>query len=349
MPSHDKHEPADWEKWGDMLSAELWVAVALSLDIEPGSLLIDWRDADYSDPFEDCPCEFKRRMAIALNYAKNGALPLTSLAFTDPPFSTIRLKDFADWAESSLGWSLPDRFPRNKKDAPWAGDDPKLWPPEAREKLARVEAEERDLRDRLRQQYEAALKELDRVPLSQALRMAAEAGKTDPWRWVMAKIRDGDLRAWGTVGNAHDRPLELPWLDHVSVFADDDGHPKPPTDDCLWFEPGGSRPRRFSDIAVDAGALTELLPAAGGADPMPTPTGMPGRPSKGKGLIEDEFKRRIGDGVALPDLADEAQALWNWYKVKDPKAERPTVKTIKNNIRADHREWMASRRQTDTK
>jgi hypothetical protein len=178
------------------------------------------------------------------------------------------LKDFADWAESSLGWSLPDRFPRNKKDAPWAGDDPKLWPPEAREKLARVEAEERDLRDRLRQQYEAALKELDRVPLSQALRMAAEAGKTDPWRWVMAKIREGDLRAWGTVGNTHDRPLEPPWLDHVKVFTDDDGHPRPPTDDCLWFEPGGGRPRRFSDISLDAGALTELLdrPSVFGAE-----------------------------------------------------------------------------------
>jgi hypothetical protein len=100
-----------------MLSASLLEAVALSLDIEPESLLIDWRDADYSDPFEDCPREFKRRMAIALNHAKDGALPLTSLAFTDPPFSPIRLKDFADWA-GSLGWSLPDRFPRACPESP---------------------------------------------------------------------------------------------------------------------------------------------------------------------------------------------------------------------------------------
>jgi hypothetical protein len=147
-------------------------------------------------------------------------------------------------------------------DPPWAGEDPKVWPPEAREKLSRMEAEERDLRDQLHQQHKAALKELGRVSLSQALHMAAEAGKADPWRWVKAKIRVGAVRAWGTVGNTHDRPLEPPWLDHLSVFTDDDGQPKPPIDDCLWFESGDGRPRRVSDIAIDTEALTALLAGA---------------------------------------------------------------------------------------
>jgi hypothetical protein len=85
----------------------------------------------------------------------------------------------------------------------------------------------------------------------------------------------------------------------------------------------------------------------GKADISSTPTGMPGRPSKGKNLIEDECARRIRDGRALPTLADEARALFDWYKAEYPKEERPTEKTIQNNIRAYHREWMAGQRQTD--
>ena len=112
MPSHDEHKPADWEKWGDMVSAELWKAVALSLDIEPESLSIEWRDADYSDPFEDCPREFRRRIAIAVNHAVNGALRLRSHS-SGLPWSTVRLSDFADWV-GSRGWGLPDQFPRGR-------------------------------------------------------------------------------------------------------------------------------------------------------------------------------------------------------------------------------------------
>jgi hypothetical protein len=49
-------------------------------------LLICWRPADYSDPFEECPCEFKLRIDVAIDHAKNGQLPLTSFekGFTLP-------------------------------------------------------------------------------------------------------------------------------------------------------------------------------------------------------------------------------------------------------------------------
>jgi hypothetical protein len=48
----------------------------------------------------------------------------------------------------------------------------------------------------------------------------------------------------------------------LSVLTDDDGQPKPPIDDCLWFESGDGRPRRVSDIAIDTEALTALLAGA---------------------------------------------------------------------------------------
>ena len=90
----------------------LWQAVALSLDLEPADLDIEWRPADYSDPFEDCPAEFKTNLKIAINHLKNGALPHTMLAFTNLPMSEVRLIDFAEWARALPSkWDLPPQFP----------------------------------------------------------------------------------------------------------------------------------------------------------------------------------------------------------------------------------------------
>jgi hypothetical protein len=75
--------------------------------------------------------------------------------------------------------------------------------------------------------------------------------------------------------------------------------------------------------------------------PIVSGTGMPGRPSKGKHLIDDEFKRRCGSGRVIADLAEEASALLSWYEATHPNVQRPTVKTIKNNIRAAHRQYFA--------
>jgi hypothetical protein len=100
----------DWGLWGNFISAEIWQVVALSLNIEPDSLSIDWRWANYGDPFDDCSTAFKRRLKIALNHVRNGALPCTSLAY-NVPTSTIKLIDFADWALDRK-WNLPTQFPR---------------------------------------------------------------------------------------------------------------------------------------------------------------------------------------------------------------------------------------------
>jgi len=106
--------------------------------------------------------------------------------------------------------------------------------------------------------------------------------------------------------------------------------------------------RRFEAEASQATAAVAAIQARyPGAEappktaPEPAPaapdrTGFPGRPSKGKHLIDDEFERRVAASEALPVLAEEAQALHDWFVVKHPTAERPTVKTITNNIRRRH-------------
>jgi len=109
--SDDEIKPANWEHWKDMLSAEVWQLVALSLNIEPDSLPVDWRPADYSDPFVECPSEFRRRLKIALNHIQNGMLLCASLALGNSLASTIKLTVFATWASApSPNWSLPKEF-----------------------------------------------------------------------------------------------------------------------------------------------------------------------------------------------------------------------------------------------
>jgi hypothetical protein len=74
-------------------------------------------------------------------------------------------------------------------------------------------------------------------------------------------------------------------------------------------------------------------------------SGMPGRPAKGKHLIEDEFKRRVANQQVKPTLPEEARALFDWYKTEYPGAERPTIKTIRNNIRKlDPGRWVKKTR-----
>jgi hypothetical protein len=79
-----------------------------------------------------------------------------------------------------------------------------------------------------------------------------------------------------------------------------------------------------------------------GDEPVISETGLPGRPSKGKHLIEDEAERRRTARQTLTSLADEARALLDWYKQSHPDAPRPTLKTIKNNIRNRHRRYLGS-------
>ena len=98
MKKNDKGG-ADWNLWADMEQAEIWEAVALSLDIEPNSLPgLDFRPI-VGGPFDDCPDEFKRRLKLAVSKF-------------DDPRTKIRLSSLRKWAEQlTRPWTFPDGFP----------------------------------------------------------------------------------------------------------------------------------------------------------------------------------------------------------------------------------------------
>lgn len=83
--------------------------------------------------------------------------------------------------------------------------------------------------------------------------------------------------------------------------------------------------------------------AAATPRPQAVGTGMPGRLSLSKHLIEDEFRRRTQADQASLSLSDEAKALLAWFAKHHPEMQRPTLKTIENNIRDHYRTWKASR------
>jgi hypothetical protein len=95
-------------------------------------------------------------------------------------------------------------------------------------------------------------------------------------------------------------------------------------------------------------ANPEATPSQAAGDAY-THSGFPGRPSKGRHLIEDEFERRVVAGQALPLVADEAGALLDWFKGQHPTIARPTPKTIQENIRARHRQWRANQPEPKAK
>ena len=68
-------------------------------------------------------------------------------------------------------------------------------------------------------------------------------------------------------------------------------------------------------------------------------TGMPGRPSKAKHLIDDAFKRRAASNECESSLAGEARALRHWLKADSPHLAQPGQKTVENNIRASYIAW----------
>ena len=68
----------------------------------------------------------------------------------------------------------------------------------------------------------------------------------------------------------------------------------------------------------------------------PDRSGFPGRPGLAKHLIEQEFERRVAAGEVCDALDDEGRALLAWLKDNHPSAPQPTVKTIKNSIRAQY-------------
>jgi hypothetical protein len=78
-------------------------------------------------------------------------------------------------------------------------------------------------------------------------------------------------------------------------------------------------------------------------------TGMPGRPSKGKYLIDAELERRIAANECEPLLAGEARYLLHWFKTNYPQAHPPTQKLVENNIRRRYAAWKAGRAEPTMK
>ena len=88
---------------------------------------------------------------------------------------------------------------------------------------------------------------------------------------------------------------------------------------------------------VDKASVRMLWPFSRDDDDVNQKTGLAGRPSKSRHLIEDELGRRaIADRLA-PTLAAQSQALLDWLIETHPKAQRPTVRVVANNIRARYR------------
>jgi hypothetical protein len=92
---------------------------------------------------------------------------------------------------------------------------------------------------------------------------------------------------------------------------------------------------------LDYRAIIAAIATAAG--PSPTRTGMAGRPSA-KHLYFAEHSRRLASGEAQTSLADEARALSEWMRDVHPTVPRGAVRTIENNIRAQHRTWIARAR-----
>jgi hypothetical protein len=92
----------------------------------------------------------------------------------------------------------------------------------------------------------------------------------------------------------------------------------------------------WTRLMVNKSDVRERWPILEGGS-APLRTGYPGRPSKAKNLIEDEFQRRSTSGCLAATLPDEAAALLQWLRAVHPSYQPPSVKTVKNNIREMYR------------
>ncbi|MDR6955970.1 hypothetical protein J2X65_005357 [Ancylobacter sp. 3268] len=153
--------------------------------------------------------------------------------------------------------------------------------------------------------------------------------------WKMLSV--GELVASAVKANNRGRPVEIPVSEwpHLAILNLD--HPS----DALRFTQGPPD-AEYWDVMFKRADLTRLWPppewdSIGEAQQAPVRTGSPGRPTKGRGFIEAEFKRRVEAGRFEPKLVDEAKALNKWFEFSHPNMDRMTVKTIENVIRVAHK------------
>lgn len=106
----------DWELWAHMPKATLAEAVAVSLGLDPRAIK---PRSGYVEPGKD----FERRLKLACAFVSHTG-PLKSLdalppnhLMDGPATATVNLPHFAAWA-LSMGWELPEKFPRLKAAPP---------------------------------------------------------------------------------------------------------------------------------------------------------------------------------------------------------------------------------------
>ena len=109
---------ADWDYWEQMPSAQLWQAVALSLDWEPDSVIPLTSQVSFDFLRQRSPKIFQSRLDLAEKCLLRGEIP-TAQREASTPHSEVDLKPFATWA-ASIGWDIPVEFPRENEQAPKA-------------------------------------------------------------------------------------------------------------------------------------------------------------------------------------------------------------------------------------
>lgn len=103
--------PPCWEHWRRMPQAELWVAVALSCNVDPQPnhtvrTLSHLRAACFAIELE----EFDRRMDVALAHIRSGTLQAIDKRGPISLECRVALPTFAQWASSTFGADVPAEF-----------------------------------------------------------------------------------------------------------------------------------------------------------------------------------------------------------------------------------------------
>lgn len=108
---------AKWMKWMNEVEAELWQAVALSLDIEPKRLPGMNYHPIVGEPWDDCPEDFKERLEVAANRISELIEPGDGVEWQKQR-TRVRLVKLRSWASAlPAPWSFPNEFPVNKGTA----------------------------------------------------------------------------------------------------------------------------------------------------------------------------------------------------------------------------------------
>jgi hypothetical protein len=156
-------------------------------------------------------------------------------------------------------------------------------------------------------------------------------GTRNRLREVVPAAVFSDLRVFYPSGNATDTFLGTgePYLQSWPYNEDEwrDGYNDKITSE---FED------QWSALMVEKGDVRALWPFDNQAL-APLATGMPGRPSKAKHLIDDELARRGQDGTLAVSVALQAAELLAWLIKTHSEQPRPTKDTIENNIRSAYR------------